>query len=88
MNPNIVHETYYTERPIGRAPRRVVAVYDMIHELFPGDLRDAAKVTAAKRASVMRADHVICISERTRQDLIGLFGLEQERTSVCILAPH
>ncbi len=54
----------------------------MIHELFPGDLRDAAKVTAAKRASVMRADHVICISERTRQDRIGLFGLEQERTSV------
>ena len=82
VNPDIVHETYYSERPIGRAPRRVVTVYDMIHELFPNDFGDAAKVTAAKRASVMRADHVICISERTRQDLIRLFGLEQKRTSV------
>ena len=66
-NPDIVHETYFAIKPIGRARRRVVTVYDMIHELF---MPEAKRVTAAKRAAVNRADHVICISENTQRDLV------------------
>ena len=33
-NADIVHETYFATKPVGRARRRVVTVYDMIHELF------------------------------------------------------
>jgi glycosyltransferase involved in cell wall biosynthesis len=54
----------------------------MIHELYPEALAQTAALTAAKRAAVARADHVICISECTRRDLMRLFGLPQSRTSV------
>jgi hypothetical protein len=33
-NPDIIHETYFATKPVGRARRRVVTVYDMIYELF------------------------------------------------------
>lgn len=82
LNPDIVHETYYALNPVGKARRRVVTVYDMIHELFPDEFPDAAQATAAKRAAVERADHVICISENTRRDLVRLFGIDPARTSV------
>jgi glycosyltransferase involved in cell wall biosynthesis len=81
-NPDIVHETYYAIKPVGRARRRVVTVYDMIYELFAEEFPDAGRVTAAKRAAVNRADHVICISENTRRDLVRLYGIDAERTSV------
>jgi glycosyltransferase involved in cell wall biosynthesis len=54
----------------------------MIHELFPEEFPDAAQATAAKRAAINRADHVICISENTRRDLVSLFGVDPARTSV------
>jgi glycosyltransferase involved in cell wall biosynthesis len=82
---DIVHETYYSpvRRGLGRV--RVVTVYDMIHELFPQDFPDSAQVTAAKHAAVRRADHIICISETTRQDAIRLLGIAPERSSVIYL---
>ena len=54
----------------------------MIHELFADEFPDAAQVIAAKRAAVNRADHVICISENTRRDLVRLYGIDPARTSV------
>jgi glycosyltransferase involved in cell wall biosynthesis len=54
----------------------------MIHELFADETLGARQTTRAKRAAVNRADHVICISETTRQDLVNLFGVDPARTSV------
>ncbi|OBB63388.1 glycosyltransferase family 1 protein [Mycobacterium sp. 852014-50255_SCH5639931] len=82
INPDIVHETYFAPRPFGKGQRRVVTVYDMIHELFAAEFPDAAQVTAAKRAAVNRADHVICISENTQRDLVRLYEIDPARTSV------
>jgi glycosyltransferase involved in cell wall biosynthesis len=81
-NPDIVHETYFATKPVGRARRRVVTVYDMIYELFAEEFPHARQVTTAKRAAVNRADHIICISENTRRDLVRLFGIDPARTSV------
>ncbi|KBZ63801.1 hypothetical protein K875_02513 [Mycobacterium [tuberculosis] TKK-01-0051] len=78
-NPDIVHETYFSAKPLGKAQRRVVTVYDMIHELF---MPEAKLAIAAKRAAVNRADHIICISENTRQDLVRLYDVDPARTSV------
>lgn len=78
-NPDILHETYFSVKPVGRGRRRVVTVYDMIHEMF---MPHAESDIAAKRATIDRADHVICISESTRQDLIRVVGVEPARTSV------
>ncbi|OBF98402.1 glycosyl transferase family 1 [Mycobacterium sp. 852014-52450_SCH5900713] len=81
-NADIVHETYFATKPVGKARRRVVTVYDMIHELFAEEFPDAKRVTAAKRAAVNRADHVICISQNTQRDVVRLFDIDPARTSV------
>lgn len=81
-NPDIVHETYFANRPVSRARRRVVTVHDMTHDLFPEEVPRARRWVAAKRAAVDRADHVICVSENTRRDLVRLYGIDPARTSV------
>ena len=79
INADVIHETYYALKPVGRARRRVVTVYDMIHELF---VPEAKHTVAAKLAAINRADHIICISETTRRDLARLYDIDPARTSV------
>lgn len=83
LQPDIVHETYYSSRSSApRSCRTVITVYDMIHELFPQSFSEKDKTCAVKRQAVERADHVICISEHTRQDLVRLLDVPVEKTSV------
>ena len=85
FRPNIVHETYYSESAYApKGARRVITVYDMVSERFPEEF-GGSQFTATKKVAVLRADHVLCISESTRRDLIELFGLAAERTSVVYL---
>jgi len=83
FNPDIFHETYYSAHGdfIGRA-RRVLTVYDMIHEKLPQYFDPKDKTPKRKAAAVKRADHVICISENTRADLIEILDVPYEKTSV------
>jgi glycosyltransferase involved in cell wall biosynthesis len=86
-NPQVVHETYYAARRSG--PRRspsVITVFDMIHELFPEQFPGSDEKSEVKRQAVERADHVICISANTRDDLVRLFGCSPDRLSVIHLA--
>lgn len=81
--PDIVHETYYSRASC--APRdtcKVLTVYDMIHEKFPqwGSRWDQS--ASLKRVAVDRADHVICISESTRQDLLEMYDVDPQKVSV------
>jgi len=80
---NVLHATYYLRRrrPFG-ASRLVVTVHDMIHELFPSNFRSDDSTRELKRAAVLAADHVICVSENTRQDLCRLLRVPIDRTSV------
>ncbi len=81
--PDVVHETYYAK--VGSAPRNcpaVVTVYDMIHELFPNEFAIADKTATIKRIAIERADHVICISENTKSDLMRLYGTPASKLSV------
>ena len=83
LRPDVVHETYYSGRPSGtRSSRTVITVYDMIHELFPRSFTEKDRTAFFKRQAVNRADHVICISEHTRQDLVRLLNVPVEKTSV------
>jgi glycosyltransferase involved in cell wall biosynthesis len=82
MRADIAHETYFSVEPVGVARRRVVTVYDMIYELFPNEFSHSEEVIEAKRAAIVRADHVICISEATRRDLVSFYNVESSRTTV------
>lgn len=83
-HPDVLHETYYYRRR-SLAPRgcaTVVTVFDMTHEKFPDYFLVRDRTSEAKRAAVMRADRVICISANTRRDLIDIFGVAPEKTVV------
>ncbi len=82
--PQIIHETYFSPKPV--APKgvcAVVTVYDMIHELFPSNMNN--KHSNWKRIAIQRADHIICISECTRKDLLKLYDLSEDKVSVVYL---
>jgi glycosyltransferase involved in cell wall biosynthesis len=83
--PDIVHETYFSSRAMSPAGcPSVITVFDMISELdalqtssTPIDFKKTDKYKA-----VERAEHVICISEHTRQDLVRLFNIPESKLSV------
>lgn len=72
---DVLHSTFYLPHGLtgyGDA-RRVVTVHDMIPELMPSTRRRLDFLTL-KRRYVFQADHVICVSESTRQDLLRTYG--------------
>ena len=83
FKPDLVHETYYASKPAKpKGHKCVLTVYDMIHELFPAEFPPNDRVLMDKASAVARADHIICISEHTRRDLIRILGVPHEKTSV------
>jgi glycosyltransferase involved in cell wall biosynthesis len=81
LRPSVVHETYY--RKSTSAPKGcpvVTTVHDMIHEKFEANFTAADQTSDRKRFAVSRADRVICVSEKTRADLIELFGTDPQKT--------
>ena len=83
---DIFHETYFAMADnCPRSARRVITVYDMIHEKFAHQFSNRDTTRKFKVHAVHRADHVICISENTRQDLVNLLGVPEKKTSVVYL---
>ena len=83
IDADIVHNTFYLPHgltPIGRA-KRIVTVHDMIPELMPHTRRRLDWLTL-KRRYVDSADHIICVSEATKQDLLKVYGLTKAPVSV------
>jgi glycosyltransferase involved in cell wall biosynthesis len=85
--PDIVHETYYSRnRTSSSSAKTIITVYDMIHELFPAYFSNSNRTMDIRKAAFSRADHLICISESTRADLIRLYGVDADKISVIYLA--
>lgn len=85
VRADVFHPTYYRTRPV-TAPS-FCFVHDMICEMFPEsfDPTLAEEVCGRKRAAVMRAKRVLCNSRRTREDLVRLLGVREDRCSVVYL---
>lgn len=71
---DVVHSTFYLPRMLKDYPqaKRIVTVHDMIPELFPHTRRRLDFLTS-KHEYVRKADHVVCISESTKSDLLRLY---------------
>ena len=84
--PHIVHETYYSAKPTykGKAAR-VLTVYDLIHEKFPESFLPGDPIAHNRAKAIRRADHIICISESTRRDLIEIYQVPEHKISVTYL---
>lgn len=80
---DVFHPTYYDPYfldYIGKKPF-VLTIHDMIHEKFPEMLCDA-KLVKDKRTLVMRASHIIAISEHTKRDVMDFFSVPEEKITV------
>jgi glycosyltransferase involved in cell wall biosynthesis len=83
FRPDIIHETYYSSvRMAPKTTKVVLTVFDMIHERFSEHFPMADPTSREKALAVERADHIICISEQTRQDLIELLAVKPAKTTV------
>lgn len=87
QHPDIVHETYYTATVQSSHIPHILTVYDMIHERFPNQFQGPdLHIPQLKAKAVVRADHVIAISNNTRDDLIKYLNVSPEKISVIPLA--
>ena len=82
--------TYYTS-PIFWAGSQVLVAYDFIYEKYQtvywqNELSEADETIRNKTIAISKADLVICISEATRQDLLGLYHVPIQKTTVVHLA--
>jgi glycosyltransferase involved in cell wall biosynthesis len=82
MAPQILHSTYYFPISPPAASHGILTVYDMIHERYPSYFAASPFITRIKAASVRAAEHVICISESTRRDVLETYDISEERVSV------
>lgn len=81
--PDVLHETFYSKNPVvSSGSKRILTVYDMINERFPNSFSRFSRASVNKRAAVERADHIICISHSTKQDLCETFNVQPEKVSV------
>ena len=72
---DLVHNTFYLPRALADYPqaKRVVTIHDMIPELFP-HTRRRLDILTVKRRYVETADHIVCVSESTKRDLLSIYG--------------
>jgi glycosyltransferase involved in cell wall biosynthesis len=82
FKPDVLHCTYYFPIKPPAGARRILTVYDMIHEKYPQYFAASPFIRRIKAASVAAADQVICISESTRRDLLDTYDIPEERVSV------
>lgn len=81
--PDLIHETYYSNYSFTHShATRITTVHDMIHELFPHIFPNHDKTIQWKRKTLDRVDHVICISNNTKNDLIKLTNFDEKKISV------
>lgn len=86
FRPDILHQTYFARvRGVPGRARLVLTVYDMIHEKFPQMFPRTDLTAVLKKAAIARADHIICISESTRRDLVDAYPLAGPKSSVTLL---
>jgi glycosyltransferase involved in cell wall biosynthesis len=82
FKPDIMHNTYYIPTKPPKGAGGIVTIYDMIHERYPKYFAASPLISRLKAASVAAADHVICISESTRRDVLSTYDISEKRVSV------
>ena len=87
--PDIVHDTYYFPAKYNyhnKFQKRVCTVYDMINEIFSKNSKYENTISKIKKNTINESDHIFCISNQTKKDLIDLFNIDEKKISVTYLA--
>jgi glycosyltransferase involved in cell wall biosynthesis len=81
--PDIVHNTFF-ENDIINKSKKVITVYDLIHEIYYNDYGNK-KDYRPKKNSLYNADQIICISNKTKEDLINFYNIDHNKINVVYL---
>lgn len=80
---DIVHNTFYLPHGLASYPgaKRIVTIHDMIPEMMP-ETRRRLDFLTLKKHYVQRADHIVCVSEATKENLLEIYPNVQVPVSV------
>ena len=85
FNPDIIHLTYFSQKiGFSKNCKIVITVYDLIHEIFEDDFNFGYS-KKFKKNYILAADHIICISQNTKKDLINFYDVHDKKISVVSL---
>ncbi|MDY6462187.1 glycosyltransferase family 4 protein [Acinetobacter faecalis] len=85
-NYDINHITYYKSGLLEKSKaKNIITVYDMIHELYADEFSSGGDIRAEKLTSINQVDHIICISENTKLDLMSILNIPESKISVTYL---
>lgn len=80
---DLFHPTYYDPYFLKYLKRPyVITVYDMIHEKFSNKFSENDPTRAFKKKTILNANRIIAISQKTKEDIIDIYGLSDERIDV------
>lgn len=80
--PDIIHKTYYNEFDYNfKKAKKILNVWDLSHEIFHYMYNQPAS-WRPKQNALNKADHVICSSKKTRDDLIKYYEFDKNNTTV------
>ena len=84
-NPQILHYTYFNEKKFFKTKAKIVTTeYDLIKEiLYKENYLDQIEF---KKKLYEKSDHIICISENTKKDLMEYYNIQNKNISVVKLA--
>lgn len=83
-NAKIIHDTYYSEFLIDiKNKKKILTIYDMIHEKFPNLYKK--DLISHRKKIIFQSDFFICISKQTQEDFLNFYNVSKERTKVIYL---
>lgn len=82
IKPDIIHTTYYNKSIYNDKTPLVTTVYDLIHEK---KIVAGSKYNLVKKDVLDKSDQIICISKKTQEDLIEIYGISNDKISVIYL---
>ena len=88
-NESIYHPTYYANTDFSSWKKAgykiVITVFDLISEKFPEKKKLSRPRINLKKKAIKSADHIICISNTTKADLIDYYKIPDTKISVVYL---
>jgi len=83
FDPELIHDTYYNFIYHNKSrAKKIITVHDMTHEIFPEQFSKTDKTSEMKKNAIKVADHIICVSKNTQKDLVKIFDVDINKTSV------
>lgn len=80
---DIIHQTYNGyELYKNKKAKCIITIHDLIYEKFPNDFIYTNNYLIRKKKSIENADHIICVSKNTQNDLIKYYNVDIAKTSL------